>query len=123
MALALDAARGGRLIPQARFGNPPAAAFADPVGTLPQALERTLDLLAVLVQQVHQQVAGLAVGQGLGQVGLLRNPRDYAARDVVEWAMQARLLAALRCQELQPSPVSFQPLFWSISGLFPNRHC
>src|SRR6266446_1696495 len=117
VGLALDAARGGRLVPQARSGYPPAAAFADPVGTLAQALERALDLLAVLVQQVHQQVAGLPVGEGLREVGLLGNPRDHTAGDVVERSVQARLLAALRGQELEQPPVSFQPLLWSASRL------
>ena len=79
MALALDASRGGGLVPQARLGNPAAAPFADPVGTFPKALEGPLDLFPVLVQEVHQQVAGLAVGQGLRQVRLLGNPCDHAA--------------------------------------------
>lgn len=110
MGLALDAARGGRLVPQPGFRDVPAAAFADPVGAFPEPLERALYLLPVLVEQVDQQVAGLPVRQGLGQVGLLGNARDDAADNVVQRPVEPRFLAALGGQELEPSPVSLQPL-------------
>ena len=73
MALALDAARGGRLVPQPLRRDPVAAVLADPVGALAHALQRALDLLAVLVEQVDQDVGRLAVGQRLRQVDVLGN--------------------------------------------------
>ena len=111
MGLALDAARGGRLVFQPSVRDSTAAAFADPVRTVAQALERPLDLLPVLVQQVDEKVARLPVGQRLGQVGLLRDPGDDAADDVVQRPVEARLLAALRpgaraaSDQLRASPV------------------
>src|SRR5438105_8369172 len=122
VGLALDAARGGRLVLQPGFGDAPAAAFADTVGAFAQALQRPLDLFAVLVEKVDEKVARLTVGQRLRQVGVLRNPRDHAADDIVQRAMKARLFAALRGQELEELPVSLQPRRWSVSGPLPNRH-
>src|SRR5690348_17148356 len=113
VALTLDAARGRRLVPQPGLGDAPVAALADPVRALAQLLQRPLDLLAVLVQQVDQDVAGLAVGQRLGKVGLLGDAGDHTADHLVERPVEPGLLAALRRQELEPSPVSFQPLLWS----------
>src|SRR5438309_5532917 len=123
VGLALDAARRGRLILQPSLWDTTAAAFADPVRALAQALERPFDLLPVLVEQVDEEVARLPVGQGLGQVGLFRDPGDHAADHVVQRPVQPRLLAALGGQELESLPVSLQPLLWSVVCLFPNRHC
>jgi hypothetical protein len=49
LALALDAAGRGGLVPEPLRRDAPAAAFADPVGARSQALQRALDLLAILV--------------------------------------------------------------------------
>src|SRR5260370_30454554 len=95
VGLAFDAARGGRLVLQPGFRYAPVAAFADPVGALAQPLDGPLDLLAVLIEQVDKEVRGLAVGQSLGQVGVLRNARADAADPVVQRTVQARLFPAL----------------------------
>ena len=123
MGLTLDAARGGRLEPQPGFRDAPAAAFANPVCAIAEPLQRPLDLLAVLVQQADEQVRRLPVGQRLCQVGVLGNARDHTAGDIVQRTVEAGLLAALRGQELQPSPVSFEPLLRSVFRLLSHRHC
>src|SRR5438552_13139559 len=123
VGLAFDAARCRRLVLQPGFRYAPAAAFADPVGAFAQPLQGALDLLPVLVEQVYEQVRRLPVGQRLGEVRVLWNPCDHAAGHVVQRAVQAGLLAALRGQELQPSPVSFEPLRRSVFRLLPNCHC
>src|SRR5689334_12763476 len=120
--LTFDAARGGRLVAEASLRNPVAAALADPVRAFAEPLERALDLLPVLVEQVDQDVARLAVGQRLREVGLFGNPRDHAADDVVERPVETGLLAALRSQHLQTSPVCLQELLGSLSCLLPLRH-
>src|SRR5216683_1242467 len=118
VGLAFDAARGGRLVLQPGFRYAPVAAFADPVGALAQPLDGPLDLLAVLIEQVDEEVCGLPVGQSLGQVGVLRDTRDDATDDVVQRTVQTRLFAALGGQELEPLPVSLQPHRWSVAALF-----
>src|SRR5207247_5375921 len=89
VALTLDAPRGRRLILQPGFRDAPCAALADAVGALANPLQGALHLLPVLVQEVDQDVAGLAVRQRLREVCLLRNPRDAGADPVVQRPAEA----------------------------------
>jgi hypothetical protein len=94
--LALDAPRGGGLVLEPFGGDPPRAALADAVRPFPDALQRVLDALAVLVQEVDQDVRRLPVREGLRQVSLFRDARDDAPDLLVERSVEARLLAACR---------------------------
>jgi hypothetical protein len=99
-----------------------AAAFADAVSPLSQALQRALHLLAILVQQVHQDVGRLAVRKGLREVGVLWDARDHAARDVVQRPVEPGFLAALGGQELELPPIGLQPHLRSIVWSLANCH-
>lgn len=108
MRLAIDAPRGCGLVFEPLRGDPSGAGLADAVLAFPDALQRMLHLLAVLVQKVDKDVRGLPVREGLRQVGLLRDPCDRAPDDLAEGSMEARLLSAFRGQVLQVPPVGFE---------------
>lgn len=77
MTLTFDAARGRGLELESRLGNGAPAPLTNPVRAFAQPLEGSLDLLAVLVEKVDQDVSRLAIRQRLGQVGVLGNPCDH----------------------------------------------
>lgn len=122
VSLALDASRGRRLVAQAGFRNVAAAALADAVRAVAEPLQRPLDLLPVLVEQVDQKVAGLPVGEGLGQVGLFWDAGDDAAHDVVQGPVQAGLLAALGGKDLEPLAIGLEPLRGFLARLLAICH-
>src|SRR5258706_5045236 len=122
MGLAFDASRGRRLEVEPRGRDPVAAGLADTVSAIAHALQGVLDLLAVLVQQMDQDVVGLAVRQGLRQVSVLGDRRDHAADDVGKRAVQPRLFSAGVGELYKGLPAGLQPLFGCAVGSFANCH-
>src|SRR6266850_4816758 len=76
LRLAFHAPRGGGLVLKTFGWDSPGARFTDAIRPFPRPLQRVLHALAILVQQVDQDVRGLPVGEGLGQVSLFRDACD-----------------------------------------------
>src|SRR5260370_10114455 len=120
MGLALDAARDRRLEVEPGGRDAMAAGLTNAVSALANALQRSLDLLAILVQQMDQDVVGLAVRQGLRQVGVLGDRRDHAADDVGKRPVRPRLFSAGVGQLHKRLAAGLQPLFRCTGGSFSN---
>src|SRR5712691_910469 len=123
MGLALDAARHRRLEVEPRGRDAVRAGLTYPVSALAYPLQRPLDLLPVLVQQMDEEIGGLAVRQGLREVGVFRDRHDHAADDVGKRAVQPSLLTAGAGELRQGNAAGFEPFLGCVVGSLANCHC
>jgi len=92
-------------------GDALCASLADAICTFANTLQRVLHPLAVLIQQVDEDVRSLPVRKGLGKVDFFRNAGDDAADELIERPVEPSVFAARGGKQLQVPPVGFEPLF------------